>query len=190
VLISLALAGLVDAQKRDGGKRKIRSNIRETAPARREAQSAPAECPKLVRAIVTYVFRIKPDIATDSSAQNRWLSKSLRQALEHRLQTYSEFVKKEPNPPGGPPGNSDFVGAWDYPTIYSIVGSRVLGDHAVVDVLFTWGPNTQYEGDTRLASYVFVRDSGVWKLDDIYTFRGKFVKAWSLMATFSSNTYP
>jgi hypothetical protein len=187
--IALVLAGFVAAQKQ-GGKRSAPATIREEAPTNVAAAPAPAECAALVRALVAYVSHEKPDITTDSAAQNRWLSESLRKALAHRLEAYKEYAKKNADSPEGPPGNADFVGSWDYPTTFSIVGSRLEGVHAVVDVTFTWGPETQYPGDKRLTSYAFVREGNAWKLDDIYTFRGEFVEASSLMATFSRDQYP
>lgn len=187
--IALVIFGLVSAQKRASGKRSAPSTIRETGYSAPTAP-APAECATVVRALVAYVSREKPDIATDSAAQNRWLSKSLREALAHRNKAYEEFAKKNPDSPEAPPSNADFVGSWDYPTTFSIVGSRLEDQHAIVDVTFTWGPKTQYPGDKRLTSYVFVHEGGVWKLDDIYTFRGEFVEASSLIATFSKDEYP
>jgi hypothetical protein len=56
--------------------------------------------------------------------------------------------------------------------------------------MFTWGPKTQYPGDRRLTSYLFVQEGATWKLDDIYTFRGEFVEASSLITTFSKDEYP
>jgi hypothetical protein len=51
-------------------------------------------------------------------------------------------------------------------------------------VLYNWGPNTNYAGDERTTSFVFVLEDGAWKLDDIYTFGGKFVTAQSLYQYF------
>ena len=118
------------------------------------------------------------------------MSEDLRKALAHRQKVYREYAERNPESPEGLPGNADFVGSWDYPSGYALAGSRRYGDRAVVDVLFKWGEKTQYPGDSRLVSYVFVREGGGWKLDDIYTFRGEFVQASSLSATFLKETYP
>jgi hypothetical protein len=50
----------------------------------------------------------------------------------------------------------------------------------VIDVLYKWGPKTNYSGDERTSSFVFLYEDGAWKLDDVYTFRGAFVQAESL----------
>ena len=152
--------------------------------------AAPPECTQIIRDFIAYVSREKPDIATDRQAQNRWLSDSLHKALEHRLTVYKEFDKKNPDSPETPPGNGDFVGSWDYPTSYSIANSRRYEQRTIVDVIFTWGPKTQYPGDKRLVSYVLVREGNGWKIEDLYTFHGEFVAAGSLNQTFFAETYP
>jgi hypothetical protein len=42
------------------------------------------------------------------------------------------------------------------------------------------GPKTNYPGDERTTSFIFLLEDGAWKLDDVYTFRGKFAHAESL----------
>jgi hypothetical protein len=68
------------------------------------------------------------------------------------------------------------------PTTIQEVKQRpvTIGRRAVIDVLYKWGPNTNYPGDERTSSFVFMLEDGAWKLDDIYTFRGAFVQAESL----------
>jgi hypothetical protein len=51
---------------------------------------------------------------------------------------------------------------------------------AIIDVLYKWGPKTNYPGDERITSFIFLLEDGAWKLDDVYTFRGKFAQAESL----------
>jgi hypothetical protein len=151
---------------------------------------APSECALIVREFIAYISREKPDIASDKQAQNRWLSDSLRKALVHRLGVYKEYDKKNPDSADGPPGNGDFVGSWDYPSSYAITAARRYDKRAIVDVIYTWGPKTQYAGDKRLVSYVLVREGNGWKIEDLYTFHGEFVSASSLNQTFFSESYP
>jgi len=177
------------AQKRSKHGPSSAKVIRED-PATASLAVAPAECSRMVRDLIAYVSHEKPDLTSDKAAQNRWLSEDLRKALAHRLEAYRDYAKKNPDSPEGPPANADFVGSWDYPTSFTVTGSRRYAERATVDVTFKWGPGTQYPGDTRLTSYVFVNEGGGWKLDDIYTYRGKYTEPSSLFATFSGNDYP
>jgi hypothetical protein len=185
----LLFAGHTVAQTRATGN-PVRVEIREEPGVKRGTTEAPAEAVKRVHEIIKYLFHQKPDIATDKGAQNRWLSDQMRKALANRKTVYAAYAKENPDSPEGPPSNSDFIGSWNYPTGFRFVGSRLAGQRAVVDVQFTWGKDTEYPGDTRLTYYVLVRENGSWKLEDIYTFEGKFVSAESLLETFRGKSYP
>jgi hypothetical protein len=185
----LLFAGNAVTQKRATGS-PAQVEIREELAVKRSASEAPAEAVKRVREIIKYLFHQKPDLATDKGAQNRWLSEQMRKALSNRQTVYEAYAKENPESPEGPPSNADFIGSWNYPTGFRFVGSRLAGRRAVVDVLFTWGKDTEYPGDTRLTNYVLVRENGSWKLEDIYTFEGKFVSAESLLETFRGKSYP
>src|SRR5215472_16231207 len=182
----LLFQSVADSQKRKGSRAAKSSAIVEVKPAA-NAVDAPPECAQLVRDFIAYTSRERPDITTDAQARSRWLSEGLRKALDHRLSAYKDYAKKNPDSPEGPPSNADFMGSWDFPTSYSIVAARRYDTRAIVDVNFVWGPKTEYAGDTRLTSYVLVREGNAWKLDDIYTFQGKFVSAGSLSQTFQSD---
>ena len=185
VLLILALCAVSYAQQPE-------RTAPQTAPPQEEVASkgtgAPAESIRQVRELIRYVFRAKPDFATDAQARQRFLSRQLQEAFIKRQNLYAEFVKKQETP-DPPPGNIDFVGSWDYPTSFRIVSSRGYASRAVIDVLFTWGKNTNYPGDTRLTSYSLIREQGSWKLEDIYTFDGKFMQARSLLQEFRNKTY-
>jgi hypothetical protein len=140
-------------------------------------KTAPAECIATFKQFFAYVQREKPSIVSDKSAQAKWFSKNLQEALDEKVKSF----KDQPDNPDFP-GNGTFVGSWDYPTTYAVVGSRRYDKRAVIDVWYEWGKGTNYPGDTRLTSFVFVLESGAWKLDDIYTYRGKFTAAESLNA--------
>ena len=50
----------------------------------------------------------------------------------------------------------------------------------MVDVRHCWDEDTQYEGNQRTMSYVFVLENGSWRLDDAYCFREPFAPPSSL----------
>jgi hypothetical protein len=180
----------ITPQTSDSQSQQPDRTIVEDKTGKPASDAVPEECLSVTRAFIAYISHEKPDITIDKQAQSRWLSADLNKGLANRMDVYRKFVKVNGDNPDGPPGNGDFVGTWDYPTTYSIAGSRRYSDRVMVDIVFTWGEKTEYAGDTRLVTYAFVQEGGAWKLDDIYTFRGKFVSATSLSATFSSNTYP
>jgi hypothetical protein len=186
---AFVFAGNAGAQTRTTGSPR-QAEVREEVAATRNAAGAPAEATQRVRELIKYLFHEKPDIASDANAQTRWLSEPMRKALANRQKVYAQYAKENPDSPEGPPSNSDFIGSWNYPTSFRFVGSRLAGQRAVVDVLFTWGKGTEYPGDTRLTYYVLVHDNGSWKLEDIYTFEGRFVAAGSLLETFRQRSYP
>lgn len=168
----LSCAGFVCAQK---SKKFSIPEVKHTAPA----VAAPSECLAAFRAFFVYLQNTKPDIVNDQLAQKRFLTQSLRQAFAQKIATFTS-----PNDSPDYPRNGTFIGAWDPPTTYAILSSRRYGKQAVIDVLYKWGPNTNYHGDERITSFVFELEDGAWKLDDIYTLRGKFVPPGSLSQYF------
>jgi hypothetical protein len=137
--------------------------------------AAPRECLLAFREFFRYVQQQTPGIVKDEQAQKRWLTKELREALMKKV---ASFTSAEPNP--DVPNNDWFIGSWDYPSTYSIMASRRYGNRAIIDVLYKWGPNTNYPGDERTTSFIFLLEDGAWKLDDIYIFRGEFAQTESL----------
>jgi hypothetical protein len=168
VALILSCAGLICAQQ--SAKSAI-TEVKQTAPS----VVAPRECLVAFREFFRYLQNTEPGIVRNEQAQKRWLSQNLRKALAQKLATFSSAAD-DPDYPS----NSTFIGAWDQPTTYAIVSSRRYGKRAVIDVLYKWGPQTNYPGDERTTSFIFLLEDGAWKLDDIYTFRGKFVEAESL----------
>ena len=164
----------ITAQKRPAAPTTIAEVKTKSVPA-----AAPNECLLTFREFFRYVQKSEPSIIRDEAAQKRWLTQELRKALAQKLATFS-------TPADDPdyPNNATFVGSWDYPTTYSIVASRRYGRRAIIDVLYKWGPKTNYPGDERTTSFIFLYEDGAWKLDDIYTFNGKFVTAQSLYKYF------
>ena len=139
------------------------------------AAAAPRECLAAFRGFFQYLQKSEPGIVRDEQAQKRWLSQELRKALAQKLATFSS-PKDDPDYPS----NNTFIGSWDQPSSYAIVASRRYGKRAVIDVLYKWGPKTNYPGDERTTSFIFLLEDGAWRLDDIYTFRGEYVQAESL----------
>ena len=137
--------------------------------------AAPRECLLAFRDFFNYVQKNEPSIVRDETAQKRWLTQQLRDALLAKIATFTD-------PAADPdfPRNSTFIGSWDSPTTYSIASSRRYGKRAVIDVLYKWGPGTNYPGDERTTSFIFLLENGAWKLDDIYIFRGEYVEPESL----------
>ena len=153
------------------------TGIKETIQKPVVVSVAPIECLTVFRQFFSYVQRPEPSIVRDEHAQIKWLSKNLREALKQKVASF----KDQPNDPDFP-GNGTFVGTWDFPTTFTIVGSRRYGNRAVIDVWYAWGKATNYPGDTRLSYFIFRLEDGRWKLDDLYTFRGEFAAAESLNA--------
>jgi hypothetical protein len=145
--------------------------VKHSAPA----AAAPRECLAAFRGFFQYLQKSEPGIVRDEQAQKRWLTQELRKALAQKLATFTS-PKDDPDYPS----NNTFIGSWDQPSSYAIVASRRYAKRAVIDVLYKWGPKTNYPGDERTTSFIFLLEDGAWKLDDIYTFRGEFVQAESL----------
>jgi hypothetical protein len=157
------------------------TGIKETTLKPVVVSVAPPECLTVFRQFFSYVQRPEPSIVKDEHAQIKWLSKNLREALKQKVASF----KDQPNDPDFP-GNGTFVGTWDFPTTFTIVGSRRYGNRAVIDVWYSWGKGTNYPGDTRLSYFVFVYEEQAWRLDDVYTFRGEYASAESLNAYLTS----
>jgi hypothetical protein len=175
LLILLTIAAACVAPQNVFAQRKpMRTDIQEVKQ-KSVAVAAPRECLSAFRQFFSYLQKAGTNIIRDETAQNRWLSQDLRQALAQKVATFT-------SPADDPdfPSNATFIGSWDYPSTYSIAASRRYSQRAVIDVLYKWGPKTNYPGDERISSFVFVLEDGVWKLDDIYTFRGSYAKAESL----------
>lgn len=139
------------------------------------ATAAPKQCLNSFREFFSYLQRSQSNIVKDERTQKLFLSENLRKAFQQKI---ASFANSADDPDF--PGNGTFIGSWDYPTSYSIVSSRRYGNRAIIDVLYKWGPNTNYPGDERTTSFIYVLEDRLWKLDDVYTFRGEFATAESL----------
>ncbi len=151
------------------------SNIKESAKKPFAVTPAPPAVLAVFREFFAYVSKSEPGIVKDEQAQAKWLSRSLRDGLKQKVNSF----KDQPDNPDFP-SNKTFVGAWDAPTTITILGSRRYNNRVVIDVWFAWGKNTNYENDSRLSYFIFNLEDGAWKLDDVYTFNGAFAQAESL----------
>jgi hypothetical protein len=116
--------------------------MREVQSANSQNQ-APDECLAAFREFFAYVKKTEPDIIRDQTAQTRWLSQNFRKAL---LKDIARFGKETDGPDF--PSNQTFLGVWNRPETYSIIGSRHYDyrdaknpddNRAVIDVLYDWG---------------------------------------------------
>jgi hypothetical protein len=135
-----------------------------------------------------FVFKPEPNLTKDKAAQGELLSRHTRDGIDHLWKAYAKFEKDNPGYDCSP-NNDLFVGAWDYPTTYSIMGSRRYASRVVIDISYRWGPETNYPGDERLVSYALVLEDGRWKLEDIYTFHGHYTDAKSLTTSLWVDVY-
>lgn len=166
--LMMAAASLVVAQ--EPTKRAIQEVKGKTV-----AVAAPQQCLNSFREFFSYLQKKDTNIVKDEQSQKLFLSDNLRKAFQQKI---ASFTSASDDPDF--PSNATFIGSWDYPTTYSIVSSRRYGNRAIIDVLYKWGPKTNYPGDERTTSFIYVLEDRMWKLDDVYTFRGEFAQAESL----------
>ena len=166
--VVLASASLVMAQ---GPTKHAITEVKSKAVA----EAAPPQCLAAFREFFSYLQKSNTNIVKDERSQKLFLSENLRKAFQQKV---ASFASGSDDPDY--PGNGTFIGSWDYPTTYSIISSRRYGNRAVIDVLYKWGPKTNYPDDERTTSFIYVFEDRMWKLDDVYTFRGEFATAESL----------
>lgn len=171
------------------------SGIREVKSKSRTNKQAPAECLATFRTFFSYLQKSESDIITDKTAQIRWLSKNMRASLDGNIQRFGD-----PGSKPGFPSNSSFIGVWNNPTTFSIIGSRhydysnaknLDDNRAVIDVLYEWEKSddernmkNQYREQRFLMSFIFVYEDDLWKLDDVYTFSDEFMPPGGLRDVF------
>jgi len=186
IISLLGLVCVTNSCTRIVGMREVESN-------QQVQKQAPAECLAVFREFFSYVQKSEPDLITDEQAQKRWLSQSLRKALAHNLERFGN----ETNVPDYP-SNQSFIGVWDDPTTYSIIGSRHYDfrnnnnpndNRAVIDVLYEWDEvgslDNQYAGEKSIVSFIFIYEDGAWKLDDKYRFTDEYASPGSLSSYWS-----
>jgi hypothetical protein len=146
------------------------------------APAAPTPSPEAtVNDFFTYLLSHKHDIVKDSAAQTRWLTKDVRRSLATAETAANKAAKAHPNEQIDSPDNGTFLAAWDPPTSFKITGTKAKEATATVDLLFTWGPKTQYPGETRKMTVLLAQEDGAWRVSDIQSHAAKFNQASTLL---------
>ncbi|HEY3899157.1 MAG TPA: hypothetical protein VGM54_11115 [Chthoniobacter sp.] len=121
-----------------------------------------------------YLLTPKRDIAKDSATQARWLSKDVRHALAAAEAGSEKAAEGHPNEQVDAPDNGTFLGAWDPPTSFKITDTKSTPPTARVNLRYTWGPKSQYPGETRNMTALLTLEDGAWKIRDIRSHAAKF----------------
>jgi hypothetical protein len=140
--------------------------------------AAPAATPATPDAVVNdffkYLLSPKHDIMKDSGAQNRWLTKDLRHTVASSDAAATKAAKAHPNEQIDGVTNGTFLATWDPPTNFKIADTKATPPTARVDLLYTWGPKSQYPGETRKMTVLLTQEDGAWKVSDIQSHKSKF----------------
>ena len=144
------------------------------ATPRDAAATAVAEHVARANDMLVAMFDPSRDFATDQESQRQYMAPKLVEAVAGRDAFAKQRTEEFPDERTDPPSSETFLDAWDRPTSYAIVGARAYEDVAWVDVRYTWGPKTNYPGETRLASLLLHRIDGAWRLADIYDHASEF----------------
>jgi len=144
------------------------------------APEVPKECIETLRNFLDFVSKDQTNLFYDADAQNRFLTKGLRRNMKVRSDVSDRENRENPDELGTSAGNGVIVGFWEFPSRYSILGTRIYQEQAIVDVLYTWGKGKNYEGEKVPVSFIFRMEDKLWKLEDIYFFRGGYNDSFSL----------
>lgn len=146
------------------------------------ATAAPAPTPEATaNDFFTYLLSAKHHIEKDVAAQKRWLTENVRRELMTADAAAAKAAKTHPNEEIDGPNNGTFIAAWDPPTSFKITGTKTKDAKASVDLLFTWGPKTQYPGETRKMTVLLALEDGAWRVSDIESHAAKFNQASTLL---------
>ncbi len=121
-----------------------------------------------------YLLKPKRDITKDSVAQDRWLTKDVRHALATAMAGADKAAKAHPGEQIAAPDNGTFLAAWDPPTSFKVTETKSTPPTARVEVRFTWGPKSQYPGETRMMTVQLIQEDGAWRIADIHSHKAKF----------------
>lgn len=155
--------------------------IREFEANDSKVITAPPKSLENLRGFLSYIFSNSPNLFFNFDAQGKWFSKDLQKTIKRHLQIYEygSLVMES----AYFPDNSTFIGAWDFPTNYKIIDSRINGEKVEIDIQYIWGKGTNYEGTTRTLTFFFVLENRDWKLNDIYHHLSGFNSAFRLSDT-------
>ena len=108
-----------------------------------------------------------PDIGTDIAAQERWLTRDLRESLRRANKYIRRHKPKSGDIPIGEITSADFRFAWDPPERFEITHTTKATFTAIVAGRFIWGPKQQYAGSVRNGYFILVFEDGAWRVSDI-----------------------
>ncbi|EKD93349.1 MAG: hypothetical protein ACD_28C00165G0001 [uncultured bacterium] len=163
--------------------------IREFPNLLPSASEAPKECLETLRNFLHFLSKDQGNLFNDADAQARFLTKGLRRDMKVRSAVSNREDREHPKEIGTPAGNEVIIGFWEYPSRFSILGSRVYQERAVVDVLYTWGKGKNYEGEKVPVTFIFRMEDQLWRLEDIYCFRGGYNDSCSLSQELRETRY-
>jgi len=125
------------------------------------------------------LFTAKHDLLRDEDFKRKYFSDTLRARINDSLVQCATYKPPKETPwlthPAQQGENQTLFMAWDLPTSFKIKSQQIKGKNATVDVIYYWGPDTQYAGDTRVTTVVLSRTNDVWYIDDLLTRKGKFI---------------
>jgi hypothetical protein len=142
----------------------------------------------VVQNFFDYLLMPKSDIASDISAQSRWLTTNLRKLLVDSTRAVTE-ARKLPEVEGPDPmvpNNGTFLASWDYPTTCQTLKPSRTTQQTRVKVVCHWGPNTEYPGTTRNATVSLEREIGVWRISNIQFHKSKYANENDLIRDLES----
>jgi len=122
----------------------------------------------------TYLLSAKHDIAKDTAAQVRWLTKDVRHAMAVADAAATKAARAHPDEEIDAPDNGTFLAAWDPPTSFKITEAKIKPATARVDLLYTWGPKTNYPGEKRKMTVLLTLEDNAWRISDIQSHASKF----------------
>lgn len=146
--------------------------------ARVASTVAPPSAP-VVQAFFDYLLTPGTNIATDIEAKDRWLAPSLRRLLDATTASVAgaQKTKGADTPDPMLPDNATFLDSWDPPT--SCVATRPADREGKgpVPVVCTWGPGTNYPGQSKKLAVTLERAGAGWLIRGIRYFESSYSRA-------------
>jgi hypothetical protein len=147
----------------------IKQEIKDNSAESFSETQLPPECLVTLRGFIAYLSGNSPNIFYNREAQRKWFATNMQRAAANHLAVYLRESQKQEFPTF--PDNATLIGSWESPSSYSITGYRWLKGNVEIDVLYRWGEDQNYAGDSRLATYDFVKEwsdeGSVWRIHAI-----------------------
>lgn len=129
----------------------------------------PPECLVVLREFIAYLSANSPNIFYNREAQRKWFATNMQRASAKYLADYLSESQSREFPTF--PDNARLIDSWESPSSFSITGYRWLKGNVEIDVLYRWSEDQNYAGDSRLATYDFVKEwvdqREVWRIHAI-----------------------